>query len=109
MIVTVGICCDEDLMVSANVCENCMLGKSKHRAAQRVALLNTSFATDEGHVSIVEEPQVTFAAVMCRDVLPQDVPTSWLGKGLWISGTIDKVSTTLLQDCQCRQLRPRVC
>ena len=61
-------------MVSTKVSENWMEGESKQRAAQRVALPNASFATDEGF-----HRRLT-GYLMCLDVLPQNVQTSWLGR-----------------------------
>ena len=91
---------DEDLVVSAKLCKNWVESQSEKSAAQRISLLNSSFTTDEGHFSVVEEPQMTFATVMRLDVPPQDIPACWLGRaGGWrVTRVIDKVSTTLLQD-----------
>ena len=76
----VGVRRDEDSVVSANFCDKWMEGESEKSAAEGVALLDSSFAVNEGHLSIVEEHQVTLATVMCLNVLPKDVPFCWSGQ-----------------------------
>ena len=71
---------DEDLVVLTKLHQKGVEGKSEKGAAQRISLLDSSFTTDEGHFSIVEEQQRTFETVMRLDVSPQDIPPCWLGR-----------------------------
>jgi hypothetical protein len=62
------------LVVLTKLHEKGVKGKSEKGAAERISLLDSRFAADEGHTSIVEKQYVTFAAIMCLDVSPKDLP-----------------------------------
>ena len=88
-------------MVEAKGQEDRVDSKGEEGASQRVSLLDSCLAVDDGRLSFVEITERARAAVMCLDVVPQDVPSKRPVLGLGDTRKMDVVvaAATLLKDC----------
>ena len=67
-----------------------MDGEGKQSATQRITLLHSRLATQEGGDSTVEIPQGAVAAVVSLNGFPQDIPPLWQGR---VGGAILRVGS----------------